>query len=401
VVGELIGGILLGPTFFGALAPHLYAALFAPFPAVVAARSTIIQLALLLFMFVAGREVDLSHLRRRAVATLCTSLAGMLLPFGLGFAAVLLLPDLWGARGDARLLAFFVGTAMSISALPVIARILMDLDLLRSDTGVVIMTAAALDDLIGWFLFAALLGRFAPNGQWIGVHTPLLAFLAGAVLAPRGEQKSRIVIGLVAPIYFASVGLRVDFASSFDPALTALVLLVACCGKIIGAGFGAFLGGMPPKQALAVGFGMNARGAMEIILATVALEHGVIEARLFVALVLMAVITSLLSGPVMGRLLRAAPAAGYNTGMENETVRVQLTFPLEQVKKPIIWHFAHDYGLMFSIRRANIDAHVGGFTVLELTGPRERISAALEWARNEGIEVSPVGVYGTDEWNAH
>ena len=87
--------------------------------------------------------------------------------------------------------------------------------------------------------------------------------------------------------------------------------------------------------------------------------------------------------------------------MENETVRVQLTFPLEQVKKPIIWHFAHDYGLMFSIRRANIDAHVGGFTVLELSGPRDRIDAALEWARSEGIEVSPVGVYGTDEWNAH
>ncbi len=87
--------------------------------------------------------------------------------------------------------------------------------------------------------------------------------------------------------------------------------------------------------------------------------------------------------------------------MENETVRVQLTFPLEQVKKPIIWHFAHDYGLMFSIRRANIDAHVGGFTVLELSGPRERIDAALEWARSEGIEVGPVGGDGTDEWNAH
>lgn len=86
--------------------------------------------------------------------------------------------------------------------------------------------------------------------------------------------------------------------------------------------------------------------------------------------------------------------------MENETIRVQLTFPLEQVKKPIIWHFAHDYGLMFSIRRANIDAHVGGFTVLEMSGPRERMDAALEWARSEGIEVSSVGGPGTDEWDA-
>ena len=84
--------------------------------------------------------------------------------------------------------------------------------------------------------------------------------------------------------------------------------------------------------------------------------------------------------------------------METETIRVQLNFPLEQVKKPIIWHFAHDYGLKFSIRRAHIDAHVGGYTVLELTGERERINAALEWARQEGIEISAIGVDGTDEW---
>ena len=84
--------------------------------------------------------------------------------------------------------------------------------------------------------------------------------------------------------------------------------------------------------------------------------------------------------------------------MEKETIRVQLNFPLEQVKKPIIWHFCHDYDLMFSIRRANIDAHVGGYTVLELTGEREKINAALEWAKHEGIEVSAIGVDGTDEW---
>jgi len=85
---------------------------------------------------------------------------------------------------------------------------------------------------------------------------------------------------------------------------------------------------------------------------------------------------------------------------KNETVRVQLTFALEQVKKPIIWHLAHDFGLMFSIRRANIDFHAGGFTALELTGPRERIEAALEWVRSEGVEASFIGADGTDEWAA-
>lgn len=88
------------------------------------------------------------------------------------------------------------------------------------------------------------------------------------------------------------------------------------------------------------------------------------------------------------------------TNADNETVRVQLNFPLEQVKKPIIWHLAHDYGLKFSIRRASIDIHSGGYTVLELTGPKERIEAGLDWARNEGVEASYIGADGTDEWVA-
>ncbi|MDX1934017.1 MAG: NIL domain-containing protein [Capsulimonadales bacterium] len=84
--------------------------------------------------------------------------------------------------------------------------------------------------------------------------------------------------------------------------------------------------------------------------------------------------------------------------MTQDTVRVQLNFPLEHVKKPIIWHLAHDFDIRFSIRRANIDIHVGGFTVLELTGTSEKIEEGLAWARSEGIETSYIGLDGTDEW---
>jgi ABC-type methionine transport system ATPase subunit len=87
----------------------------------------------------------------------------------------------------------------------------------------------------------------------------------------------------------------------------------------------------------------------------------------------------------------------YNTPVD-ETIRVQLGFPLEQVKKPIIWHFAHDFGLRFSIRKANIDIQAGGYTVLDLTGPREKLDAALIWAREEGVEISTIGATGADEW---
>ena len=83
---------------------------------------------------------------------------------------------------------------------------------------------------------------------------------------------------------------------------------------------------------------------------------------------------------------------------DHETLRVQLMFPLEQVTKPIIWHLAHDFNLRFSIRRAQIDVKTGGYTVLELTGPRPQIEAGLAWVKAEGIEVSGIGLDGTDEW---
>ena len=81
-----------------------------------------------------------------------------------------------------------------------------------------------------------------------------------------------------------------------------------------------------------------------------------------------------------------------------ETVRVQLNFPIEGVKKPVIWHLAHDFGLVFSIRRAHIDPKIGGFTELELTGPRATIMAALEWVQAEGLEVQTLGSDGAQEW---
>ncbi len=89
------------------------------------------------------------------------------------------------------------------------------------------------------------------------------------------------------------------------------------------------------------------------------------------------------------------PQAGEN---QTETVRVQLDFPVEQIKQPIIWHLSHDYDLKFSIRRASVDFHAGGFTVLELTGPRASLDAGLEWVKAQGVHVSSVGPNGTDEW---
>jgi Kef-type K+ transport system membrane component KefB len=241
----------------------------------------------------------------------------------------------------------------------------------------VVLSAAALDDVIGWTLFAMIVSVVAPApaetaGGWtsvllhlgllagfvvaviaagrflgrpalawlktrtawpgsfigvatvamlasavvterLGMHPVFGAYLVGIALGQalpdgRAEQAREAIhpfaVSFFAPLYFVSIGLRADFARHFDLALVALVLVIACVGKIAGAGLGAWLGGLRAREAAAVGFGMNARGAMEIILASVALESGLIDQRVFVALVVMALATSALGGPVMKRLLR-------------------------------------------------------------------------------------------------
>ena len=377
VLGELVGGILLGATVLGALAPGLYAALFPAGGGAAVGRSAVVKLGMLFFLFVAGQEVALAQLWGKGRKVALISVLGMVVPFALGFGLVLLAPGLWGQPPGGRplVLALFMGTALSISALPVIARILMDLKLMRTELGAAVMTAAMFDDLVGWLLFAMILGSVAPGGptggfpwlgcglvagafavaltvgrwaaqralRWLrprmpwpsgfigvaavlvlvtaavfegaGVHAALGAFLVGVALAPgaaeRDEQHetiSQFVTSFFgAPVYFVSLGLGVSFVTSFDWVLVLVVLAVACAGKLGGAVLGARLAGIPARQALAIGFGMNARGAMGMILASVAFENGIIDERIFVALIVMALVTSLLSGPAMQRLSADQP----------------------------------------------------------------------------------------------
>lgn len=385
VLGELLGGMLLGPTLFGRLAPETFARLFPAEPSITLARESLISVGMLFFLFVAGLEVKVGHLRQRKRQVVFTAILGLLVPMGLGIASVRAFPGVWGqvAEGGGWAFSVFVGTALSISALPVIARILIDLRLIQREVGVVVMTAAALNDVVGWSLFAILLNVLMPArasqstmswesvtanlgllvgfvaivllaGRWLsrpglhwmrthlswpsafisittvvmlsaaavtetlGIHAVFGAYLAGIALGQAldpGEENEahdvihQFAISFFAPLYFVSIGLRANFATDFDLPLVLLVLLVACIGKIGGASLGAWMGGMASREALAVGFGLNARGAMEIILASVALEAGLIDQRVFVALVVMALVTSAMAGPMMNRLMPAQEKA--------------------------------------------------------------------------------------------
>lgn len=373
VLGEILAGILLGPTLLGAVAPATSAFLFPLQGGGALAREGLMVLAITLFLLVAGMEVNLSSVWRQGRLALSVGTAGIVGPFAIGFGMAWWLPQQMGiaAGTDPLIFALFIATALSISALPVIAKTLMDLDLYRSDLGMMVIAAAVFNDLVGWIIFAVILGMLGTGGghalsvagtiwmtlgfalfmltwgrsllhrvlpwvhahtswpggvlgfalalalvcaaftEWIGVHAIFGSFLAGVALGDSSHlrQRTRATIAqfvsfIFAPLFFAGIGLKVNFVAHFDLPLVLLVLVIACLGKVVGCGIGGRLAGMPSREAWALGFGLNARGAMEIILGMLALQYGVIDERLFVALVVMALATSLMSGPAMQWLLR-------------------------------------------------------------------------------------------------
>lgn len=372
VLGELLAGLLLGQSIFGRLAPETFAWIFPSAGGPKVFLDSLGVLAVTLFLLVSGMEVNLETLWRQGRVALSVSLWGMLFPFACGFLAAWSFPRLLGHESPDHLLVFalFFATALAISALPVIAKTLMDLGLYRTDLGVVVIAAAILDDLFGWVIFAIVLGLlngqaveglevgrtivtvlvfalfmltlgrwllhhllrwvqnhsswpggvigftlaltlfFAAFTEWIGVHTVFGAFLFGVALGDSSRLREqtrdtldRFISFFFAPIFFAGIGIQVDFLGNFDLLLVLTILTIAIFGKVIGCGLGGRLSGLPWNQAWAVGFGMNSRGAMEIILGLLALQAGLISQRVFVALVVMALVTSLISGPMMKRLL--------------------------------------------------------------------------------------------------
>ena len=373
ILGELLAGLILGPTILGSLAPETSAFLFPQEGPNAVALNAFTTLAVTLLMLVAGMEVDLSTIWRQGRIGLKAGTAGMVIPFFLGLVVALIAPRALGSDIDADPLVFslFFATALSISALPVIAKTLMDLDLYRSDFGMVVISAAILNDLIGWIIFAIILGLIgAESGQsnnilltitltlafagimltlgrslvhrtlpflqaytrwpggvlsfalvlallgaafteWIGIHAIFGAFIVGVAVGDSSHlrERTRVIIDefvsfIFAPVFFASIGLKVNFITHFDLVPVLTVLLIACVCKLAGGVLGARWGDMTKRDAWAVGFAMNARGAMEIILGLLALQAGIIRPRLFVALVIMAIVTSMISGPAIRIILR-------------------------------------------------------------------------------------------------
>lgn len=372
VLGEIVLGILIGPTLLGAVFPEHFTTFFPDGGAAKVAFDGITSLAVIMLLFVAGLEVQLPLVISQGRTAIIVSISSMIIPFVLGFCMVWFFPGFFEFRPEHKLIyALFFGIAMSVSALPVIARILMDLNIFKTKVGMIIIAAAIFVDLAGWLVFSLVLSMLEGNGDeslnniwytigmiigfglfmlivgkrlidkalpWIqtklswpggvlsislgfcflgaaftesiGLHAILGAFIMGIAFGDSVHlhEKAREIIhqfvtNVFAPLFFVSIGLRVNFIENFDPQLVLIVVFLAIVCKVFGASLGGYLGGLTRRESLAVGFGLNARGAMEIILGTLALNAGLIDNKMFVALVVMALLTSVISGPLVKRLV--------------------------------------------------------------------------------------------------
>jgi Kef-type K+ transport system membrane component KefB len=375
VIGQIIAGILLGPSLLGRLAPQASAWVLAP--DVAPFLGLLAQLGVILYMFLVGLELNPDLLRGQLRATASTSHASIALPFVLGSTlALYLYPRFSSSDVPFTHFALFLGIAMSITAFPVLARILADRGMTQTRLGVLALTCAAVDDVTAWCLLAFVVGvvhakanqalavaaftagfvalmflvvrplfeRLArsPAGatptrgalafaltlmltaalatEAIGVHAIFGAFLMGAVI-PHDSAIARalvrsledLVTVLILPAFFAFTGMRTEIglvSGASQWASVALIVLVATIGKFGGTFVAARSSGLDWRHAAGLGVLMNTRGLMELIVLNVGLDLGVISPTLFTMLVLMALITTVATTPVLQRLFPAPDQGG-------------------------------------------------------------------------------------------
>lgn len=365
VIGEVVAGIALGPSLLGSWSNGLFPLETRPLLRILA------SLGLAVFMFLVGLEMDLGHLtggQRRRISG-GVAVLGTAVPFGLGMVLAGALHPTHG-QGDFLPFALFIGAAMSTTAFPVLARILQERRLYDTPLGVLTMASAAGDDVLTWATLAVVVAIVAASGAWtlpyilvssvafavvmivavrpalarhrdrtmgtgeltlvvagllgaafvtstIGIHEIFGPFLLGAVF-PRGPlalavgDRLRSVAAILLPVFFVTTGLNVDIGGVGMEGLwhLMLILIVACAGKLIGAGAGAGIQGLAFRESLALGVLMNTRGLTELVVLNIGRDLGVLDGHLFTLLVIMAVLTTVATAPAL-ELIKPDPWLGH------------------------------------------------------------------------------------------
>ncbi len=384
VVGEIAAGVVLGPSVLGQISPDLFEWLF-PIDAVQSGLLFAIGwVGVILLLLATGFETDLTLIGKLGKAAVWVTIGSLTLPFAFGLGGGYIAPDsLLGAEVDRTVFALFLATALTISSLPVIAKILAELNLLRRNVGQLTLAVGMANDVIGWVLLGLIAGLAAEgtfdSGQLVRVIIGLVVFLGLAVLvgqrifdailramrrqgvgfggwvtmmivfalglgaitqalkveAVLGAFIAGILIGrsryrsteaehqievitssFAAPIFFGLAGLRADLTSLGDSTVAlwaVIVFAIASISKFAGSMLGAKIAGLSGREGVALGTALNARGALEIVIATVGLSLGVLNEESYTIIVIMAIATSMLAAPVLRRLM-----AGWRGSPEEE-----------------------------------------------------------------------------------
>lgn len=364
VVGEMVAGILLGPSLLGRVAPHLSASIFPPES--FGLLNSISQVGLVLFMFVVGVELDRDKLKKLGRSAVIISQTSIIVPLVLGAVlAAFLYPRL--ADQSVSFIAFllFMGTAMSVTAFPVLARILVQKNLVGTKVGTLAIACAAVDDVAAWCLLAIIIAVVKAGAvrstvwlllaelliyvlfmffvvkpllarlmgkvtygmislllifvlvsslitELIGIHMLFGAFLAGVVLPKDNEfvnyvrtKMGQLPVALFLPLFFALTGLRTDINLISDSSLllySVLIIVVALAGKLGASMLAARVLGMNWSESAALGTLLNTRGLIELVILNIGLDLGVMSKTLFSMMVAMAILTTLMSGPLLSLL---------------------------------------------------------------------------------------------------
>lgn len=366
VIGEIVAGIVLGPSVLGYFFPDVFQALFPPES--LTNLELLSQVGLVLFMFVIGMELDFSVLKNKINETLVISHAGILVPFFLGIVVSYWIYEEYAAAQTAFLpFALFIGISMSITAFPVLARIIQERNMTKTSLGTLAIASAANDDVTAWCLLAVVIaiakaGTFASAlyaigltalyiiimfmvvrpflkkvgevyanqevinktfvalilliliisstlTEIIGIHALFGAFMAGVVMPPSigfrkvmMEKVEDIALVFFLPLFFAFTGLRTEIGLINSPALWGVCLLlitVAVAGKLGGCAVAARLVGESWKDSFTIGTLMNTRGLMELVALNIGYEMGVLPPSIFVILVIMALVTTFMTTPLL------------------------------------------------------------------------------------------------------
>ena len=379
VIGEVLAGILLGPSLLGRVSPWLESRIFPA--AVTPALGVVAQIGVVLYMFAVGVEFDAGALRKSAARLVFVSQASIAVPFLLGIGIAAFIRPEFALPGVPSLaFSLFMGVAMSITAFPVLARILTDRALTRTELGITALTCAAVDDVTAWCLLAVIVGvtraaltsgmqaaalaavfiafmfavarpivtRLAGGDRdrvsyeamtWtlagllvsavvaeaIGIHAIFGAFIYGAILPSEsaigrqlGIHRVPVITILFLPAFFALTGLRTEIGlvtTAHDWAICALITAAAVAGKFGGTLIGGAVVGLRWRFAARLGILMNTRGLMELIVLNVGLDLGILTPRLFTMMVIMAIVTTAMTAPLLDALgVGAAPEPSTEKG---------------------------------------------------------------------------------------